>query len=144
MPSQELLLSTHSKNPPCLPPNPLQDTFYELLLEFAVLRQMLKETQERLASRLSGGATGPFQPNLPLPAGPPPNPFPPEPIRTRFDLIWTRSDPKSPFSAQNRVKTRSKLGPNQVRGKGFGGDPARRGRSGWNGTVATPSQKVKS
>ena len=57
------------------------------------------------------GATGPFQPDLPLRAGPPSEPRLPHLIWTQFVLMWTRFGPeKNPFfrpeSGQNRLQGR--------------------------------------
>ena len=71
-----------------------------------------------LSSRLSGGATEPSQPDLPLWTRATSEPLPPDLIRTRswpgFDPIRTRKD-------GFQVRTGSKSGPNQVQGEGFRG-----------------------
>ena len=87
-----------------------------------------------LSSRLSGGATEP------TPLDPTPSePLPPDLIRTRFwpdfDLIRTEKADFGSESGQNQVKSRTESGP-QVRGEGFGGGRVKRGRSGWEGSVA--------
>ena len=86
-----------------------------------------------LSSRLSGGATEPSQPDLPLWTRPPPNPSPrpgPDPTLTCFDPFRTR---KGGF--QVRIRSKS-AGPDQIRGEGFGGGRVQRGRSGWERSVA--------
>ena len=84
----------------------------------------------RLRSRLSGGATKPFQADLPL--RPPPNPS----RRPALDPIWSRFRPdldlETRISGPNQVRIRSRLGPSHV----FGGGRGWRGRSGWDGPAA--------
>ena len=91
------------QTPPCATDNPFRAAISKIL-----------------GSRLSGGATEPSQPDLPLWTRPPPNP-PPDLIRTRFIFclkiltwFWLDSDPKRRISG---VKIRSKSDLNQVRGR---------------------------
>ena len=77
-----------------------------------------------LVSRLSGGPTGPSQPDLPL-----------SPEHVRPDLDWTQIVTRK---GRFQVQIRSKSGPIQVCAEVFGGGRGKRGRSGWNGPVGPP------
>ena len=60
----------------------------------------------------------------------------PEGLQSLPSRTYPDSNLKRRISGSNRVKIRSKSGPNQVRGEGFRKGRVQRGRFGWEGSVA--------